>query len=63
MPGPRYRENVDVVGIWLEFLRHREREIDDVVLIVTAAAEKELLAFLQHADNAKTDRRRFLSPG
>src|SRR6185437_1847866 len=52
-PGLAYREHVDIVGVWLEFFCNRERKIDYVVLIVAATADKELLAFLQHADNTK----------
>ena len=35
------------------FSRHVKGKIDDVVLIVTAAADQKLFALLQHADNAK----------
>ena len=51
--GSCHGENVDVVLVRFNFARDVIGQVDDIVLIVTAAAEQKLLALLQHAYHAK----------
>ena len=53
MPSSPDRQNEDVIRVGFEFPGDTERQIDDVVLIVAAATDEKLFAFLQHADHAK----------
>src|SRR5207302_11438238 len=46
-------QHINVFRIRFQFTRDVVRQIDHVVLIIAAAAEQELFASLQHADDAK----------
>src|SRR6185369_9316111 len=46
-------QNVNVVGVGFEFLRHREWHVDHIVLIVAAAADEKLFSFFKNANDAK----------